>query len=69
MSGPYSSYSDDVTRLIQVLSDTFTGAYAADYVRQISSPSVDWDIQSAVVRANKAAAISIGRMGAQGHIS
>ncbi|KAI3559007.1 hypothetical protein CABS03_11254 [Colletotrichum abscissum] len=48
--------------------DTFTGAYAADYVRQISSASGEWDIESAVVRANKAAAISVGRMGAQGHI-
>ncbi|KXH32691.1 hypothetical protein CNYM01_08699 [Colletotrichum nymphaeae SA-01] len=48
--------------------DTFTGAYAADYVRQISSPSGQWDIVSAVVRVNKAAAIFVGRMGAQGHI-
>ncbi|KAF4781106.1 putative ribokinase protein [Colletotrichum scovillei] len=54
--------------LTQVLSNTFTGAYAADYVRQISSPSGEWDIESAVVRANQAAAISIGSAGAQGHI-
>ncbi|KXH38478.1 hypothetical protein CSIM01_05603 [Colletotrichum simmondsii] len=54
--------------LTQVESDTFTGAYAADYVRQISSPSGEWDIESAVVRANQAAAISIGSAGAQGHI-
>ncbi|KAK1449307.1 hypothetical protein CMEL01_08622 [Colletotrichum melonis] len=48
--------------------DVFTGAYASDYVRQMSSPSGEWDIESAIVRANKAAAISIGKMGAQGHI-
>ncbi|KAK0381148.1 hypothetical protein CLIM01_01505 [Colletotrichum limetticola] len=48
--------------------DTFTGAYAADYVRQISSPSGQWDIESAVVRANQAAAIAIGSPGAQGYI-
>ncbi|CAJ2513589.1 Uu.00g017080.m01.CDS01 [Anthostomella pinea] len=43
--------------------DAFTGAYAADYLRQKAKGT--WDIESAVVRANKAAAITIQSMGAQ----
>ncbi|KAH8587085.1 Ribokinase-like protein [Bisporella sp. PMI_857] len=43
--------------------DTFTGAYASNYLRQKSQGS--WDIKSAVVRANKAAAITIQSVGAQ----
>ena len=47
-------------------SDTFTGAYASDYLRQKTAGA--WDIRSAVVRANKAAAITIMKMGAQAGI-
>ncbi|KAJ9157817.1 Ribokinase [Pleurostoma richardsiae] len=43
--------------------DTFTGAYASDYLRQKAKGS--WDIEGAVVRANKAAALVIQRIGAQ----
>ncbi|OBS29581.1 hypothetical protein FPOA_03518 [Fusarium poae] len=42
--------------------DTFTGAYASDYLRQKDKGT--WDIRSAVVRANKAAAITIQGLGA-----
>ncbi|KAJ4022744.1 putative ribokinase [Fusarium irregulare] len=37
--------------------DTFTGAYASEYVRQKTVGK--WDIRSAVIRANKAAAITV----------
>jgi ribokinase len=47
-------------------SDTFTGAYASDYLRQKAAGA--WDIRSAVVRANKAAAITIMKMEAQAGI-
>ncbi|KAI9662757.1 MAG: hypothetical protein M1829_006152 [Trizodia sp. TS-e1964] len=43
--------------------DTFTGAYASDYLRQKAKGI--WDIKSAVIRANKAAAITIQTVGAQ----
>ncbi|KAH7017714.1 hypothetical protein EDB80DRAFT_874408 [Ilyonectria destructans] len=43
--------------------DTFTGAYSSDYLCQKAKRT--WDIRSAVVRANKAAAITIQNMGAQ----
>ncbi|KAJ8127296.1 hypothetical protein O1611_g6339 [Lasiodiplodia mahajangana] len=43
--------------------DTFTGAYAAAYLRQKAKGQ--WDIKSAVVRSNKAAAMMIQAMGAQ----
>ena len=46
--------------------DTFTGAYASDYLRQREEGR--WDIKSAVIRANKAAALTITRLGAQGGI-
>ncbi|PGH18375.1 hypothetical protein AJ79_00442 [Helicocarpus griseus UAMH5409] len=43
--------------------DTFTGAYASDYLCQ--KETGQWDIRRAVVRANKAAALAITKMGAQ----
>ncbi|KAL9098947.1 MAG: hypothetical protein Q9163_005483 [Psora crenata] len=43
--------------------DTFTGAYASEYLRQKEAGK--WDIKSAVDRANKAAALTITRLGAQ----
>ncbi|KAM0544222.1 hypothetical protein ACHAPJ_011911 [Fusarium lateritium] len=43
--------------------DTFTGAYASDYLRQKDKGT--WDMRSTVVRANKAAAITIQSVGAQ----
>lgn len=46
-----------------LIRDTFTGAYASDYLRQKAKGT--WDIKSAVVRANKAAAITIQSVGAQ----
>ncbi|KAI0437236.1 Ribokinase-like protein [Xylaria telfairii] len=46
--------------------DAFTGAYAASYLRQKAQGQ--WDIRSAVVRSNKAAAITIQAMGAQAGI-
>lgn len=49
--------------LIVLIRDTFTGAYASDYLRQKAKGT--WDIKSAVVRANKAAAITIQSVGAQ----
>jgi ribokinase len=44
-------------------SDTFTGVYAAEYLRQRQEGG--WDIGRAVRRANKAAALSVMRVGAQ----
>lgn len=49
-----------------MLRDTFTGAYASDYLRQKASGT--WGIRSAVCRANKAAAITIQSVGAQNGI-
>ena len=46
--------------------DTFTGAYSSDYLRQKEAGK--WDIKQAVIRANKAAALTITRLGAQGGI-
>ncbi|TVY31583.1 Ribokinase [Lachnellula subtilissima] len=46
--------------------DTFTGAYASNYLRQKTAG--DWNIRAAVVRANKAAAITIEKLGAQAGI-
>lgn len=48
-------------------SDTFTGAYAAEYVRQKkrSSESFSFDIEAAVIRACKAGAICVGAIGSQ----
>ncbi|KAF7542009.1 hypothetical protein G7054_g135 [Neopestalotiopsis clavispora] len=46
--------------------DTFTGAYASEYLRQKEEGR--WDIRSAVMRANRAAAITIQRFGAQNGI-
>ncbi len=43
--------------------DTFTGAYSSEYLRQKATGT--WDIKSAVVRANKAAAMTIRSVGAQ----
>ncbi|QPC77987.1 hypothetical protein HYE68_008739 [Fusarium pseudograminearum] len=46
--------------------DTFTGAYASDYLRQKQKGT--WDLRSTVVRANKASAITIQSLGAQNGI-
>jgi ribokinase len=46
-----------------IIRDTFTGAYASDYLRQKAKGT--WNIRSAIVRANKAAAITIQTVGAQ----
>ena len=43
--------------------DTFTGAYASEYLRQ--KEAGQWDIKRTVDRANKAAALTITKMGAQ----
>ncbi|KAI6913318.1 hypothetical protein KC318_g4502 [Hortaea werneckii] len=49
--------------------DTFTGAYSSDYLQQKeASSSKAWDIERAVNRANKAAAITVTKMGAQAGI-
>ncbi|KAK4195221.1 putative ribokinase protein [Triangularia verruculosa] len=49
--------------------DTFTGAYCSEYLRQQTASNNDgrnWDIRSAVVRGNKAAAMTVMRgVGAQ----
>ena len=44
-------------------SDTFTGAYSSEYLRQKDAGR--WNIREAVVRANKAAALTIMQLGAQ----
>lgn len=46
--------------------DTFTGAYSSDYLRQKAAGR--WNIEEAVVRANKAAALTIMKLGAQSGI-
>ncbi|OHE98390.1 hypothetical protein CORC01_06386 [Colletotrichum orchidophilum] len=46
--------------------DTFTGAYASDYLGQKARGV--WDIRSAVIRGNKAAALTIQSVGAQAGI-
>ncbi|KAL9097518.1 MAG: hypothetical protein Q9165_000414 [Trypethelium subeluteriae] len=43
--------------------DAFTGAYASEYLRQ--KEAGQWDIKRAVIRANKAAALTITKLGAQ----
>ncbi|KAF2015739.1 ribokinase [Aaosphaeria arxii CBS 175.79] len=43
--------------------DTFTGTYASDYLQQKAGGS--WDIKSAILRANKAAALAVSKFGAQ----
>ncbi|KIW88965.1 uncharacterized protein Z519_10449 [Cladophialophora bantiana CBS 173.52] len=52
-----------MSRLSMSMWDTFTGAYATDYLRQ--KQRGQWDIREAVVRACKAAALTITRIGAQ----
>lgn len=49
--------------LTNSIRDTFTGAYASDYLRQKAKG--EWDIKSAVVRSNKAAAMAIQSLSAQ----
>jgi ribokinase len=44
-------------------SDTFTGAYAANYLRQKAAGH--WDIRGAILQANKAAALTVSKVGAQ----
>lgn len=55
------------TRLTKGNRDTFTGAYASDYIRQ-KAKGGGWNIRSAIIRSNKAAAITIQRVGGQGGI-
>ena len=45
-------------------SDTFTGAYATEYMRQKRARE-PWDILKAVRRACIASALTVGKMGAQ----
>ena len=52
----------DGTKLI-IFRDTFTGAYVSEYLRQKEAGR--WDIRGAVDRANKAAALTIKKLGAQ----
>jgi ribokinase len=52
-----------LTNTDRIGSDTFTGAYASDYLRRKGAGR--WDIRRAVIRASKAAALTITRMGAQ----
>jgi hypothetical protein len=54
------------TRLADVeqIRDTFTGAYAAEYVRQ-RKESEPWNIEKAVRRANAAGALAVTKAGAQ----
>lgn len=49
--------------LTAAVSAAFTGAYASEYLRQKTAGN--WDIKSAIIRANKAAALTIGKLGAQ----
>lgn len=49
--------------LTTAASDTFTGAYASEYLRQKTAGN--WDIKSAVIYANKAAALTIAKLGGQ----
>jgi hypothetical protein len=62
---PYShlSASDSSVTSADLNRDTFTGAYSSDYLRQKAKGT--WDIKSAVIRANKAAAMTIMSVGAQ----
>lgn len=46
--------------------DTFIGAYASEYVRQKRmGTGEDWDIEKALARASKAAALTVATLGAQ----
>ena len=51
------------SKLKITVSDTFTGAYGSEYLRQ--KVAGEWDIKKAITRANKAAALTIGKLGAQ----
>ena len=61
-------YSHQRPPLIVILSDTFTGCYAADYVRQKAQGDGHWDIKKAVQRACRASAHTISKAGAQAAI-
>jgi len=52
--------------LLTSLSDTFVGVYATDYLRQKARN--EWDIEQAIVRANRASAQTIRQYGAQATI-
>jgi len=43
--------------------DTFTGAYATEYLKQKGTDK--WDIKSTILRANKACAMTILKVGCQ----
>ena len=49
---------------LSIIRDTFTGAYATEYVRQKITQDT-WDIEKAVIRACKASAVTICTLGAQ----
>lgn len=48
-------------------SDTFTGVYAAEYVRQAKEQE-EWDIEKAIKRACAAGALTVTKAGAQAGI-
>lgn len=50
--------------MLTIARDTFTGAYATDYLRQ-KQGGREWDIKAAVERACNAAALVVTRIGAQ----
>ena len=52
------------SELTPLRSDTFTGAYAAEYVRQQKATGT-WDIKKAVDRACAAGALTVTEAGAQ----
>lgn len=65
-SVPRCDASVDCSVLIAAARDTFTGAYASEYLRQKTAGN--WDIKRAIIHANKAAALTIGKLGAQAGI-
>lgn len=56
--------STGVNSKLTLQSDTFTGAYAAEYVRQ-KVVEEKWNIKKAVVRACAAGTLSVTKAGAQ----
>lgn len=66
VSCPSSRLRMLIDMLIGPIRDTFTGAYASNYLQQ--KENGNWDIKTAVIRANKAASITIQSVGAQGGI-
>ena len=56
-------YLQNARRLNYYARDTFNGAYSSDYLRQKEAEK--WDVKQAVIRANRAAALTITRLDAQ----